>query len=291
MPNMKNLVLLFYAFLSLALLPTAQRLIPRDPVGRYGIERDPTPNENWMHWSSFIPSVLDTNDNSEVPLGDNSVLTDGMLVSAAMEAWTQMNTVLRVPPYNRGPKTIPKAMSVLHVPGQLFFSSSVKGIGAFELKFQESCASAALQRCASTTGGSHTNKGNCGEPSAVHLFCLKNPDKAGKVKNGEGLPQPARVVTVGVDNNFQNLAIKNPCGPPPGNTDPTKWGCDRFVSDVKVRAILSGTTTPETVPTNWKFEFSRVCLVEGLLRKRFSMPDGNDTAPFLDVRSLVMLAS
>jgi hypothetical protein len=285
---MKNFILLLFS-VSLALQSTAQRLIPRDPVGRYGVENEPLPNDRWMHWSSFITSVLYA-DGSSVPLDDNSVLTDGMLVNAAMEAWNDMNRVLRGPPYGLGPKKIPRAMSILHVPGQLIFSSSVRGPDSFELKFPKSCVNAALGRCAATTGGNHKNGANCGEPSAVHLFCLKNPNKAEDIEQGRGLPQPARVITVGVDEKGENMAIKDPCGPPPGNTDLKKWGCDRFVPGVKIRPILLGTNN-EQVPGDWIFKHSRICLVEGPLRKRFNMADINNTAPLIDVKALVMLAS
>lgn len=278
---MKNFILLLFS-VSLVLQSTAQRLIPQDPVGRYGVEDESPPN-GWMHWSSFITSVLYA-DGSSVPLDDNSVLTDGMLVSAAMEAWNDMNTVLRGPRYGLGRKRIPRAMSVLHIPGRLIFSSSVKGLDSFELKFPKSYVNAALGRCAAITGGSPKNGASCGEPSAVHLFCLKNPDKADDIKQGRGLPQPARVVTVGVDEKIQNMAIKDPCG------DLKKWGCDRFVPDVKIRPILLG-TNDEHVPGDWKFEHSRICLVEGPLRKRFNMVESNNTAPLIDVEALVMLAS
>lgn len=240
---------------------------PKTPTCRWGINQDPPSDDGqWVHWSGYVHRAFYA-DGEPLPIDDHDVFTDGMMVTAAMEAFLDMENAMT------GDAATPRAMTVLQTTmpntrGELFFSSAIRrnGVG-FRIQFPTSCASQALDRCsainsdlvtgqdAQNSGEIHRTGGNCGEPGAVHLFCREHKNHPIE----QGLPAGSRIVTVGRAMETHNLVIFNPCGL--DNIDLEKpvptpaWGCERFLNDVNIPAIPS-TTTPIPIAAAWRFDYS-----------------------------------
>jgi hypothetical protein len=217
------------------------------------------PDDTWLHYSSMINTIKNGNGN-ELNLDDTSQLSDGHLISIAYEAYQEMEEKHEEGEFGDQPR----AMAALQVKNQIFLSSSLKhNEDGFMAQFPNSRASIALERCSAAsaqdqwdvnaqhTGDTHRTNGNCGEPAAVHLFYREHPDEP------EGaLPEPARMVAVTRGNG--GMRIMNPCEAPNAQY-PNTWGCSRFMTDLRIRAIWAG-TAEVAIPGDWGFYWGTTCL-------------------------------
>jgi hypothetical protein len=270
-PSVRNIGLLVLGVL-IAVNPTLgvyDLSVPKDPLGQLKVTLDyslattwPQPRDvhintvkrNWQ-FSSHIVFASRVGDSDE----ENPPVSDGQLWQIARDAVDEMvNDRIQ---YGIRYEAQPTAMGVLAWGNEIILASSMKGAGSFSYDFLggDTPVGRSLEQCqivwreTSLPGKDptlpHTNKGNCAEPMAVHLY-YKN--------NGVNLRnQKARVGTWVVQQG--EWTQTDPCGtgkdvsnrcphecvfPKDPLTDAQDfWGCDLFTEDQGLR-VLSTNTPP-----------------------------------------------
>jgi hypothetical protein len=229
--------------------------------GPFGIKKDTPDFGEYVHYSSLI-TYKHFDGGDDIDISDANVLTDGMLVAIA---WSAFNEMRELATRNNDPAP-PSTMTALAAGKSIYLSSSIRRNGpGFRAMFPDSPVSLILERCVITTaetsveqqdnqrnGRDHQTGGNCAEPAAAHLYykTVMQNDRA-------DMPPNSRIATVGPDH-YGNVIVLNACGP----SDAIgfgRWGCDRFIREINIREITTGTQIVP-VPADWKVLTNRVCL-------------------------------
>ncbi|KAJ5561004.1 hypothetical protein N7535_009201 [Penicillium sp. DV-2018c] len=162
---------------------------------------------------------------------DVSALEPSDLWQIAYDAYAEME-INRALYKVTGPKSTPRAMTVLAVGKEIFLASSMRGGSNFAFVYPKTKVSTILEQCQATfhkNGGTsttgHKNQASCGEVMTAQLYYTTEKNKDTPLQDRE-----ARVCTV-VRNKEDVPANTNPCD------SLQTWGCNLFVKELGVKVV------------------------------------------------------